>query len=45
MVVYHIDGRLANTDLKNLRTICKNCEIAVARSDLPWRRGDLEPDA
>lgn len=44
MVVYHIDGKLTNTDLKNLRTICLNCETAVARSDLPWRRGDLEPD-
>ena len=44
MVVYHIDGKLTNTDLKNLRTVCLNCETAVARSDLPWRRGDLEPD-
>lgn len=43
-MVYHVDGRLDNTALKNLKSICKNCEIAVSRDDLPWRRGDLEAD-
>jgi len=43
-LVYHIDGDLNNSDLKNLRTICLNCSIEVNRSDLPWRRGDLEED-
>jgi hypothetical protein len=45
MLVYHLDGRLDNVAVKNLKTICKNCEVAVSRQDLPWRRGDLEPDA
>jgi len=44
MLVYHLDGRLDNVAVKNLKTICKNCEVAVSRQDLPWRRGDLEPD-
>ena len=44
LLVYHVDGRLDNTDVKNLRTVCKNCEIELARSDSVWRPGDLEPD-
>jgi hypothetical protein len=42
--VYHADGRLDNAAPKNLKSICKNCEIAVSRDDLPWRLGDLEAD-
>jgi len=42
--VYHVDGRLDNVDVKNLRSVCKNCEVELSRSDLPWRLGDLEPD-
>lgn len=42
--VYHVDGNLNNTDLKNLKTICHNCMAIVTRLDLPWRPGDLEPD-
>ena len=44
MLVYHVDGDLNNVSLKNLKSICKNCVEEVARSDLPWRQGDLEPD-
>jgi hypothetical protein len=44
-LVYHVDGNLNNTATRNLKTICKNCEVALAKSDLPWRAGDLEPDA
>jgi hypothetical protein len=44
ILVYHMDGRLTNTEPKNLRSICQNCAIEVARGDLPWRPGDLEPD-
>jgi hypothetical protein len=44
MSVYHVDGDLNNTDIKNLKTLCRNCCVAVIRSDLPWRPGDLEPD-
>lgn len=43
-VVYHIDGNLNNAELPNLRSVCRNCIEAVARSDLTWRRGDLAPD-
>jgi hypothetical protein len=44
LVVYHIDGNLHNTALRNLKTVCQNCVIDVAKTDLPWRPGDLEPD-
>lgn len=44
LTVYHVDGRLDHADLKNLRTVCRNCEIEISRSDLIWRSGDLEPD-
>jgi hypothetical protein len=44
LLVYHMDGRLDNVDSKNLRTICLNCEIEIKKSDLIWRKGDLEPD-
>lgn len=44
ILVYHIDGNLNNTDIKNLRSICQNCAIAVGRSDHPWLPGDLELD-
>lgn len=45
ILVYHVDGDLNNVNLKNLKSICKNCVEAVSRSDLPWRQGDLAPDA
>ena len=44
IVVYHVDGNLNHIEPSNLRSICKNCCEAVIRQDLPWRRGDLEPD-
>jgi len=44
LTVFHVDGNLNNVDLRNLKTICLNCTIEVVKSDLPWRRGDLEPD-
>ena len=44
LAVYHVDGDLRNTDLRNLKTICLNCAIEITRLDLPWRRGDLEED-
>jgi hypothetical protein len=42
--VYHMDGNLNNSELRNLKSVCLNCGIEVTRSDLPWRRGDLEED-
>jgi len=44
LVVYHVNGDLRDCDARNLRTVCMNCMVAVAKSDLPWRRGDLEAD-
>lgn len=44
LIVYHIDGNLSNSDLRNLKTICLNCTVDIKRSDLPWRPGDLTPD-
>jgi hypothetical protein len=44
MLVYHMDGRLTNTEVRNLKSVCKNCEVELAKSELPWRQGGLEPD-
>jgi hypothetical protein len=44
LFVFHIDGDLTNSGQRNLRTVCLNCSIDVKRSDVTWRRGDLEPD-
>ena len=45
LLVYHIDGDLNNTTLRNLRTVCRNCVEEIARTEITWRAGDLEPDA
>ena len=44
LTVYHVNGNLRDCDTRNLRTVCLNCVVEVAKSDLPWRRGDLEED-
>lgn len=44
LLVYHVDGNLNNTALRNLKTICLNCTAELKRADLPWVAGDLEPD-
>lgn len=44
LLVYHIDGKLFNTALNNLRTICLNCVEEVRRLDVPWRASDLQAD-
>lgn len=42
--VFHVDGNLRNTDIRNLKTGCLNCAEEIKRSNLNWNRGDLEPD-
>ena len=44
LMVYHVNGDLTDCDLRNLKTVCLNCAALITRQDLPWRRGDLEPD-
>jgi hypothetical protein len=44
LLVYHIDGNLNNTGLRNLKTVCLNCVEEIKKTDLPWKAGDLEPD-
>ena len=44
VLVYHIDGKLENVELANLRTICLNCSEVVKRKQINWRRGDLQVD-
>ena len=44
LLVYHVDGNLNNSTLRNLKTVCQNCVIDIKKSDLTWRPGDLEPD-
>ena len=43
-LVYHVDGDLNNIALKNLKTVCRNCEVDLAKTDSVWRPGDLQPD-
>jgi hypothetical protein len=44
LVVHHVDGNLNNSALRNLKTVCQNCLIEIAKLDLLWQAGDLEPD-
>lgn len=44
LVVYHTDGNMNNAAVRNLKTVCQNCVVEIAKADLPWRPGDLEPD-
>ena len=44
LLVYHVDGDMNNVATRNLKTVCQNCVIEIAKSTLPWRQGDLEPD-
>jgi hypothetical protein len=44
LLVYHVDGNLNSTELRNLKTICLNCIVEISRLDLPWKPGDLSPD-
>ena len=44
LLVYHIDGNLHNTTVRNLKTICLNCTVEIKKSDLPWAPGELTPD-
>ena len=45
LIVYHVDGDMTNSVVRNLKTICQNCAVEITKVDLPWRPGDLTPDA
>jgi transcription elongation factor Elf1 len=42
--VFHIDGSLENNKSINLRTVCLNCVELVKKTQVNWKRGDLEVD-
>jgi len=42
--VFHIDGNLDNCSHRNLKTICSNCMIVLAKQGVRWKQGDLTPD-
>jgi hypothetical protein len=42
--VFHVDGDLNNSSLRNLKTVCQNCVVEISKTDQIWRPGDLEPD-
>lgn len=44
ITVFHIDGNLENIALSNLRSICLNCVEVVKKTNVTWKRGDLEVD-
>ena len=44
ITVFHIDGRLDNIELSNLKSICLNCIEVVKRKEVNWKRGDLTVD-
>ena len=44
LTVFHVDGKLENIELTNLRTICLCCVEVVRRKEITWKRGDLTVD-
>lgn len=44
LIVCHIDGRLHNSELSNLRTVCLNCVEEIKRLPNPWSVSDLQAD-
>lgn len=42
--VYHADGDLQNCRHSNLKTVCANCQRILDKTEIRWRRGDLQPD-
>jgi len=44
LLVFHVDGNLNNLEQRNLKTVCLNCVELIKKTDVTWRRGDLEPD-
>ena len=44
ITVFHIDGDLENINPSNLRSICLNCIEVVKKTEVTWRRGDLQVD-
>lgn len=44
ITVFHIDGKLDNIELANLRSICLCCVEVVKKKEVTWKRGDLRVD-
>ena len=42
--VYHVDGNLTNVGVRNLKTICANCQRTLHKQGITWKQGDLVPD-
>ena len=42
--VFHIDGDLTNCKIKNLKTVCANCQRILHKENIRWKQGDLIPD-
>lgn len=42
--VFHIDGNLDNCRFSNLKTVCSNCSLMLAKEGITWRQGDLIAD-
>jgi hypothetical protein len=42
--VYHIDGRQDNANWSNLKTICLNCQLELAKVPTGWRPSSITPD-
>ena len=40
--VYYMDGNTTNNHWANLKTICLNCQIEIAKTS--WRPSELQPD-
>lgn len=44
LLVFHVDGNLNNSTMRNLKTVCQNCAVEIKKLDITWQPGDLEPD-
>ncbi len=44
MFVYFMDGDLTNINIRNLKSVCSNCQIDLALDPRGWIQGDLVID-
>ena len=44
ITVYYIDGNLKNHNSFNLKSICLNCRVEIAYSNVLWKESPITPD-
>jgi hypothetical protein len=44
LTVWFVDRNLNNTNWRNLKTVCLNCQIELTALGIGWKQGGLTPD-